>query len=143
MPAAALLKERAAGDEQAQDVPVPNLDLAAPGHPQAEEESETTELVRYTSVFQVEKEKSEVVGDTTFYIDTAASSHMVDSQSLMSKYVFNLVDCAVRIIESCGTPDATKKGTDSQCSRHRCIGGAGCPVGSRPGSQYPFGRSVG
>ncbi|CAB1110564.1 unnamed protein product [Ectocarpus sp. CCAP 1310/34] len=57
------------------------------GDQQAEDAYETTELVRYTNVFQV------------------------DAQSRMSKHVLNPVDCAVRIIGSCGTSSATKKGT--------------------------------
>eukprot|EP00752_Nemacystus_decipiens_P002677 g2503.t1 len=97
--------ERVAGDEQEQEVP------AAPVHTQAEEAPESIELVRYTSVYQVEKGDSEAVGDTTLYIDSGASSHMVDDESRMSKHVLNPVDCAVRIIGSCGTSSATKKGT--------------------------------
>ncbi|CAB1113561.1 unnamed protein product [Ectocarpus sp. CCAP 1310/34] len=120
--------ECAAGDEQTHDVPesaLPNvratddlqefaepaaatdLDLTTPPDSPAEK---VTELVRYTSVFQVDKESKDV-GDTTLYIDTAASSHMVDAESRMSKRVFDPVDCAVRIIGSCGTSSATKKGT--------------------------------
>ncbi|CAB1121335.1 unnamed protein product [Ectocarpus sp. CCAP 1310/34] len=81
------------------------------GDQQAEDANETTELVTYTSGFQVEKGESKAVGDTTLYIDSGASSHMVNAQSRMFKHVLNPVDCAVRIIGSCGTSSATKKGT--------------------------------
>lgn len=131
LPAAAPPQERAAGAKQVRDAPVSALPdaraegysqvltapaaatvdaIAAPTCNQAEEASEATELVRYTSVFQVERDKSEAVGDATLYIDTAASSHMVDAHSPMSKQVVNPVDCAVRIIGSCGTSNASKKG---------------------------------
>ena len=62
-------------------------------------------------MFQVDKEKTQVVDDFACYVDSAASSHMVDEQSHLSHHVLNPVDCAVRIIGSCGTSDATKKGT--------------------------------
>eukprot|EP00903_Cladosiphon_okamuranus_P021851 g20088.t1 len=131
-PAAAQPEERAAGDTLVQDAPVPTLpdarvvcnpqvldtpaatvvyDPAANGYSQAEEEPGETELVAYSSVFQVDKEKPQVVDDSTCYVDSAASSHMVDEQSRLSHHVLNPVDCAVRIIGSCGTSDATKKGT--------------------------------
>ncbi|CAB1099484.1 unnamed protein product [Ectocarpus sp. CCAP 1310/34] len=131
-PAAAQPEERAAGDTLVQDAPVPTLqdarvvydpqvldtpaaavvyDPAANGYSQTEEAPEDTELVAFSSVFQVDKEKPQVVDDSACYIDSAASSHMVDEQSRLSHHVLNPVDCAVRIIGSCGTSDATKKGT--------------------------------
>ena len=53
----------------------------------------------------------QVVGDTIVYIDSAASSNMVCTQSRISKQVIKLIDCDVRIIGSCGTVNATKNGT--------------------------------
>ncbi|CAB1119293.1 unnamed protein product [Ectocarpus sp. CCAP 1310/34] len=65
--------------------------------------------VDYTNVFQVEQVNPPAVGDKTVYIDSAASSHMICTESRMSKHVRDPVDCAVRIIGSCGTSNATKK----------------------------------
>ena len=58
----------------------------------------------------MEKVNPQVVGDTTVYIDSAASSHMVCTESRISKQLIKLTDCDVRIIGSCGTSNATKKG---------------------------------
>ena len=76
-----------------------------------EEAPDATEIVAYTNVFQVEKVNPQVIGDTTVYIDSAASSHMVCTESHISKQVIKLTDCDVLIIGSCGTSNATKKGT--------------------------------
>ena len=59
----------------------------------------------------MEKVNPQVVGDTTVYIDSAASSHMVCTESRISKQVIKLIDCDVRIIGSCGTSNTTKKGS--------------------------------
>ena len=53
----------------------------------------------------------QVVGSTTEYNDSAASSHMVCTESRISKQVIKLTDCDVSVIGSCGTSNATKKGT--------------------------------
>lgn len=124
VPGAAQPEERAAGVVQVQDVPAAVLHekrtagdvpvkatLAATTNLQAEKASDGTEYVAYTNVFQVEQVNPSAVGDTTVYIDSAASSHMVCTESRLSKHVRDPVDCAVRIIGSCGTSNATKKGT--------------------------------
>ena len=59
-------------------------------------------------MFQVVKVNPQVVGDTTVYIDSAASNHMVCTESRISKQVIKLTDYDVRIIGSCGTTNATK-----------------------------------
>lgn len=43
-------------------------------------------------------------------VDTAAPRIVVDAESHMSKHVAIPVDCTVRIIGSCGTSSASKKG---------------------------------
>lgn len=112
-PAAELPMERTAGDEQELDAPAAAMaeDLAATTHHQAEDTPDATEIVAYSNVFQVEKGTPPDVDDTTVYIDSAASSHMVCANSRMSQQVLDPADCAVRIIGSCGTSNATKKGT--------------------------------
>ena len=50
-------------------------------------------------------------GDTTVYVDSAASSHMVSDESFISKHVVEKAICSVRIKGSCGTSSAFKKGT--------------------------------
>ena len=60
-------------------------------------------------MFQVENVNPQVVGDTTVYIDSAASSHMVCTESRISKPVIKLTDCDVRLIGSCGTSNEAKK----------------------------------
>ena len=70
-----------------------------------------TEIVAYPNVFQVENVNPQIVGDTIVYIDSAASSHKVCTESRISKRVKKLTDCDVRIIGSCGTSNATTKGT--------------------------------
>ena len=62
-------------------------------------------------MFQVENVNPQVVGDTTVYIGSAASSHMVCTESRISKHVIKPTDCDVRITGSFGTSNATKKGT--------------------------------
>ena len=47
----------------------------------------STEIVAYTNVFQVGKVNQQVVGDATVYIESAASSHMVYTESRISKQV--------------------------------------------------------
>ena len=44
-------------------------------------------------------------------MDSAASTHMVCTESRISKHVIKPTDCDLRIIGSCGTSNATKKGT--------------------------------
>ena len=88
VPAAGQPEERAAGDVQVQEVPAAaqpqeraggdvhgqtasaaatREELAATTHLQAEEALDATEIVAYTTVFQVEKVNPQVVGDTTVY----------------------------------------------------------------------------
>ena len=113
VPAAAQPEERAAGDVKVQTTPAAATreELAATTNLQAEEAPDATEIVANTNVFQVEKVNPQVVGDTTVYIDSAASSHMVCTESRISKQLIKLTDCDVRIIGSCGTSNATTKGT--------------------------------
>ena len=51
------------------------------------------------------------VGNTTVYIDSAASSHMVSDESFISKHMVEKADSSVRIKGSCGKSSTTKKGT--------------------------------
>ena len=113
VPAAAQPEERAAGDVQVQTTPAAATreKLAATSLLQAEEAPDATEIVAYINVFQVEKVNPQVVTDTTVYIDSATSSHMVCTEPRISKQVIKLTDCDVRIIGSCGTSNATKKDT--------------------------------
>ena len=60
-----------------------------------EEAPDATEIVAYTNVFQVEKVNPQVIGDTTVYIDSAASSHMVCTESHISKQEIKPTDCDV------------------------------------------------
>ena len=62
-------------------------------------------------MFQAEKLNSQVIGKTTVYIDSAPSSHMVCTESRISKKIIKLTDGDVRIMGTCGTSNATKKGT--------------------------------
>ena len=86
-------------------------ELAATTHLQAEEAPDATEIVVYTTMFQVENINSQVVGDTTVYIDSAASSHMVCTGSRISKQVIKPTDWDVRIIRTCETSNASKEDT--------------------------------
>lgn len=91
VPAAVLRGERAAGEVQVQTPPAVETeeDVAATTHVQAEDAPDATALVAYTNVFQVEKVIPPFVGGTTVYIDSAASSHMVCTESRMSNHVIN------------------------------------------------------
>ena len=108
MPATAQPEERAVGDVQVRKAPgvAMQSELAAT-HLQGQDAPGATQHVAFTNASQVkEKVNSLSVGNTTVYIDSAASSHMVSDESFISKY-----DCSVRIKGSCGTSSATKKGT--------------------------------
>ena len=84
VPAAVQPEEPAAGDVHVQTTPAAATreELTATTHLQTEEVPDATEMVRYTNVFQAEKVNPQVVGDTTVYIDPAASSHMVCIESV-------------------------------------------------------------
>lgn len=70
------------------------------------------ELGAYTSVFRsVDQIQPRPVEQPRVFIDTAASSHMVSDGSWISTHVVDKKDCGVRIKRSCGTSNATKKGT--------------------------------
>ncbi|CAB1106814.1 unnamed protein product [Ectocarpus sp. CCAP 1310/34] len=135
VPAAALPEERAADEVPVQDTPVALPDgsfifdpqtlqvpTAVPpaegvaGDGPAERPAGSAELPAEGAAGDGPAERpagdqqaEDAIGDTTLYIDSGASSHMVDTQSRVSKHVLNPVDCAVRIIGSCGTSSATKK----------------------------------
>ena len=112
-PAAAQPEERAAGDVQVQKAPGVAMqgDLTAT-HVQVQDTPGATQHVAFTNASQVkEKVNSLYVGNTTVYIDSAASSHIVSDEAFISKYVVEKADCSVRIKGSCGTSSATKKGT--------------------------------
>ena len=89
VPAAAQPQERAAGDVQVHTTPAAATreELAATTYLQAEEAPDATEIVAYTNVFQVGKVNQQVVGDATVYIESAASSHIVYTESRISKQV--------------------------------------------------------
>ena len=112
-PAAAQPEGRAAGDVQVQKAPgIAMQGEIAATHLQVQDAPGATQHVAFTNVFQVkEKVNSLYVGNTTVYIDSAASSHMVSDESFISKHVVEKADCSVRIKRSCGTSSATMKGT--------------------------------
>ena len=96
VPAAAQPQERAAGDVLVQtSATATREELAATIHLQAEEAPDATEIVPYTNVFQVEKVNPQVVGDTTVYVDSAASSYMVCTESRISKQMIKPTDCCL------------------------------------------------
>ena len=112
-PAAAQPEERAAGDVQVKNTPGLAMQggLAAT-HVQVQDAPGATQRVAFINAFQVkEKMNSLSVGNTTVYIDSAASSHMVSDESFVSKHVVEKADCSERIKGSCGMSSATKKGT--------------------------------
>ena len=107
-PAAAQPEERAAGDVQVQKAP----GVAMQGELAAIHMQVQIAPGEFINAFQVkEKMNSLSVGNTTLYIDSAASSHMVSDEYFISKYVVKKADCSVRIKGSCGTSSETKKGT--------------------------------
>ena len=112
VPAAAQPQERAAGDVLVQtSATATREELAATIHLQAEEAPDSTEIVAYTNVFQVEKVNPLPVGSTTVFIDSAASNHMVSADSRISQHLVKTFDCNVRKKGSCGTSSTAKKGT--------------------------------
>ena len=50
-------------------------------------------------------------GDTAVSIDTAASNHMVTTESRLCQYGVDTIACSVRIKGSCGLSSATFEGT--------------------------------
>ncbi len=110
--AAALPEERAADYEQVLDTPAVALpeERAADAARDVQVENplaDATDIVAYTSVYQVTDESA---GSTIMFVDTAASSHMVSADSYASRYVTEKSDCNVRIKGSCGTSSAAQKG---------------------------------
>ena len=109
-PVAAQLEERAAGDVQVQKAPgvAMQSELAAT-QVQVQDAPGATQHVAFTNAFQVkEKVNSLSVGNTTVYIDSAASSQMVSDESFISKHMVEKADCSVRIKGSCGTSSAKR-----------------------------------
>ncbi|CAB1110066.1 unnamed protein product [Ectocarpus sp. CCAP 1310/34] len=111
-PAAALPEERAADDEQVLDTPAVPLpeERAADAASDVQVQNplaDATDIVAYTSVYQV---KDESARSTIMFVDTAASSHMVSADSYASRHVTEKSDCNVRIKGSCGTSSAAQKG---------------------------------
>ena len=109
--AAAQSEERAADDVHAQETPgVATQDRPAAVHVQVKDAPGATQHVAFTNAFHVEK-VNPLLGSTTVFIDSAASSKMMSADSRISQQVVETSACNVSIKGSSGPSSATKKGT--------------------------------